>query len=109
MKSFVRGALGLWLTLWLSACGDNGNHGTSSGETAGFAGLGQTADEFAQARPGMTLERFEAIVARQMPDEEKRRRADFIVESDKGFETAREQVRRIVATVRDPAWMGRSA
>ena len=55
MKSFVRGALGLWLTLWLSACGDNGNHGTSSGETAGFAGLGQTADEFAQARPGMTL------------------------------------------------------
>ena len=61
------------------------------------------------ARPGMTLERFEAIVARQMPDEEKRRRADFIVESDKGFEAAREQVRRIVATVRDPAWMGRSA
>ncbi len=53
MKSFVRGALGLWLTLWLSACGDSGS--TPPGETAGFAGLGQTADEFAQARPGMTL------------------------------------------------------
>lgn len=36
------------------------------------------------ARPGMTAARFAAIKARQMPDEEKRRRADFIVPSGLG-------------------------
>ena len=56
------------------------------------------------ARPGMTPERFEAILTRQMPDAEKRRRADFLVDTGRGLDAAREQVAQIVGTVLDPAW-----
>jgi dephospho-CoA kinase len=56
------------------------------------------------ARPGMTRERFEAILSRQMPDAEKRRRADFLVDTGRGLDAAREQVAQIVGTVLDPAW-----
>ena len=56
------------------------------------------------ARPGMTRERFEAILARQTPDAEKRRRADFLVDTGQGLEAARDQVREIVGTVLDPSW-----
>jgi dephospho-CoA kinase len=52
------------------------------------------------ARPGMTDERFAAILAKQMPDAEKRARADFIVDTSRGFDAAREQVREILAKVR---------
>jgi dephospho-CoA kinase len=48
------------------------------------------------ARPGMTEQKFAAILARQMPDEEKRRRADFLVDTGKGEEAAFAQVRQIV-------------
>ncbi|AXO68458.1 Dephospho-CoA kinase [Rhizobium rhizogenes] len=48
------------------------------------------------SRPGMTREKFEMILARQMPDAEKRRRADFIVDSGNGVEAARDQVRGIL-------------
>jgi dephospho-CoA kinase len=47
----------------------------------------------------MTLEKLETILARQMPDAEKRRRADFVVDTSKGFEAAREQVRGILESV----------
>jgi len=47
-------------------------------------------------RPGMTEEKFAAILAKQMPDAEKRRRADFIVDSSKDFDHARAQVRDIL-------------
>jgi dephospho-CoA kinase len=50
-------------------------------------------------RPGMTGEKLEAILAKQMPDAEKRRRADFVVDTSHGFETARAQVRTILDTV----------
>jgi dephospho-CoA kinase len=50
-------------------------------------------------RPGMTTEKLEAILARQMPDAEKRRRADFVVDTSQGFEAARAQVRAILDTV----------
>ena len=57
------------------------------------------------ARPGMTRERFEAILARQMPDLEKRRRADFVVDTGEGLEAARARVREIVGTVLSPDWL----
>ncbi|MCF3639964.1 dephospho-CoA kinase [Rhizobium sp. TRM95111] len=49
------------------------------------------------ARPGMTEEKFRAILSRQIPDAEKRARADFVVDSDRGLEHARKQVKDIVA------------
>ena len=51
------------------------------------------------AREGMTPERLDAILAQQVPDAEKRARADFIVDSGQGFEAAREQVREILRRV----------
>jgi dephospho-CoA kinase len=48
---------------------------------------------------GLDAARFEAVLARQMPDAEKRRRADFVVDSSQGIEHARAQVRGILAAV----------
>jgi dephospho-CoA kinase len=50
-------------------------------------------------RPGMTEEKFAAILAKQTPDAEKRRRADFIVDSSRDFEQTRTQVRDILRSV----------
>jgi dephospho-CoA kinase len=50
-------------------------------------------------RPGMTVEKLEAILAKQMPDAEKRRRADFVVDTSRGFAAAHAQVRAILDTV----------
>lgn len=55
------------------------------------------------ARPGMSVEKFEAILAKQVPDAEKRRRADFIVESGEGLEAARAAVETIVAKLKGEA------
>ena len=54
------------------------------------------------ARPGMTGEKFERILARQLPDEEKRRRADFVIETSGDLEETRRAVRRIVACLAEP-------
>ena len=50
-------------------------------------------------RPGMTIEKLDAILAKQMPDAEKRARADFVVDTSQGYEAARAQVRAILDTV----------
>lgn len=49
------------------------------------------------ARPGMTAEKFEAILGRQIPDAEKRKRADYVIDTGQGLEAARDQVAEIVA------------
>ncbi len=51
-------------------------------------------------RPGMTDEKFDAILARQMPDAEKRRRADFIVDTGVELEQTLAQVDRIIDSLR---------
>jgi dephospho-CoA kinase len=50
-------------------------------------------------RPGMTIEKLDAILAKQMPDAEKRARADFVVDTSQGYEAARAQVRAILDAV----------
>jgi dephospho-CoA kinase len=50
-------------------------------------------------RPGMTEEKFAALLAKQLPDAEKRRRADFIVDSSQSLDHARAQVRDILQAV----------
>jgi dephospho-CoA kinase len=50
-------------------------------------------------RPGMTVDKLDAILAKQMPDDEKRRRADFVVDTSRGFEAARADVRAILDAV----------
>ncbi|BCG77357.1 dephospho-CoA kinase [Mesorhizobium sp. 113-3-3] len=49
------------------------------------------------ARPGMSEEKLAAILAKQVPDEEKRRLADFVVDTSQGLDAARAQVKAIVA------------
>ena len=48
------------------------------------------------SRPGMTEEKFARLSAQQVPDAEKRRRADFVVDSSKDFDSTRAQVRAIL-------------
>jgi dephospho-CoA kinase len=48
----------------------------------------------------MSAEKFEAILARQMPDAEKRRRADFVIDTGRGIEAARDQVKAVIAALR---------
>jgi dephospho-CoA kinase len=50
-------------------------------------------------RPGMTEQRLNAMLARQMPDPEKRMRADFVVDTSRGFDEARAQVQEILRGV----------
>lgn len=56
----------------------------------------------ALARPGMTEEKFESILAKQLPDAQKRERADFIVDSSQGLDYARRQVEDIIESLTPP-------
>jgi len=49
------------------------------------------------ARPGMTPEKFDKILAHQLPDSEKRARADFVIPTGGPIEETRQAVRRILA------------
>ncbi|MFC3206682.1 dephospho-CoA kinase [Aquamicrobium soli] len=48
-------------------------------------------------RPGMSEEKLASILARQVPDEEKRRQADFVIDTGDGFDRTRAAVKKIVA------------
>jgi len=52
------------------------------------------------ARPGMSEEMFERLLARQTPDAEKRARADHVIETDKGVEAARADVLSLIERIR---------
>jgi dephospho-CoA kinase len=51
------------------------------------------------ARENMSQEKLDAILARQMPDAEKRKRADFVVDTSRGLEPVRAEVKDILAKV----------
>jgi dephospho-CoA kinase len=48
------------------------------------------------ARDNMTVEKLDAILARQLPDAEKRRRADFVVDTSHGLDPVRARIRDIL-------------
>jgi dephospho-CoA kinase len=75
-------------------------------ETEVDAVLVVTAPETVQkqriaARPGMTPEKLATIMAKQMPDSEKRRRADFIIDTSGGPGDAERQVRELLEMLED--------
>ena len=61
------------------------------------------------AREGMSEAKLDFILAEQMADEEKRARAHFVVDTSRGFDVARQQVRAIVAALKQPDWRERLA
>lgn len=55
------------------------------------------------ARPGMTADKFEAILAKQVPDADKRARADFIIDTSRGLDPAFDQVKVVIDRLRAQA------
>jgi dephospho-CoA kinase len=53
------------------------------------------------SRPGMSVEKFDALLARQLSDAQKRAKAHFVIVTDRGVEHARQQVRMVLETIRD--------
>lgn len=54
------------------------------------------------SRAGMTAARLDAILTRQLPDSEKRARADFVIDTSTSLARTRDEVRRIVACLAGP-------
>ena len=63
-----------------------------------LTGYGQAHDRVL-ARTGMTAEKFEHILALQMPDAQKRARADFVIDTGIGLEETRGQVRALISCI----------
>jgi dephospho-CoA kinase len=61
------------------------------------------------ARPGWSDgKRLDAILAQQTPDAEKRARADFVIDTSQGLDTARDQVAEVMKALRTPGWKRRA-
>jgi dephospho-CoA kinase len=76
----------------------------TKGETRVDAVLVVSAPEDVQrarilSRPNMTAAKLETILSRQMSDADKRARADFVVDTSKGLDAAREQIRHVLSKV----------
>ncbi|MEL6947877.1 MAG: dephospho-CoA kinase [Pseudomonadota bacterium] len=56
------------------------------------------------ARPGMDEDKFNAILQKQVPDDQKRARADFIIDTSMGLDHAQKAVDDIIATVQTGDW-----
>ncbi|MBZ9703299.1 MULTISPECIES: dephospho-CoA kinase [unclassified Mesorhizobium] len=52
------------------------------------------------ARPGMSEEKLASILASQVPDAQKRRQADFVIDTSRGLDAARAEVKAIIADLR---------
>jgi dephospho-CoA kinase len=52
------------------------------------------------ARPGWGAERLDAVLAKQMHDTEKRAKAHFVIDTGQGMDAARQQVRRVISSLR---------
>lgn len=52
------------------------------------------------ARPGMSEEKLASILASQVPDAQKRRQADFVIDTSQGLDAARAEVKAIIADLR---------
>ncbi|MFN3625082.1 MAG: dephospho-CoA kinase [Hyphomicrobium sp.] len=57
-------------------------------------------------RPGMTKEKLDSLIARQMPDAEKRAKADFVVDTGNGIEASQAHLDRIIAALQ--TWSGQA-
>jgi dephospho-CoA kinase len=61
------------------------------------------------ARPGMTEAKLDAILARQLPDTDKRAQADFVIDTGKGLGPAAKAVRSVLNALSNPGWRSRHA
>jgi len=78
-----------------------GQHGLDA--VAVVSAPGDVQRERVLARPGMTEEKFEKILALQVPDAEKRARADFVIDTGVPLDETRAQVAALVAHLRENA------
>jgi len=56
------------------------------------------------SRPGMSEDKFKSLLARQVPDDEKRKKADFIIDTSRGLDAAFRDVEAIIEAIHSQNW-----